>query len=90
MYLIKVVLPTPGDPMTKMDLPPSIKSLMISALPDTTRPTQHVKPIIWSFRLRIALIRCKDLLIFDRLTSEKSPTYIENLHQKHSNQAVTL
>lgn len=63
--------------MTKMDPPPSIKSLMISALPDTTRPTRHVRPIIWSLRLRIALIRCNDLLIPDRLSSEKSPTYIE-------------
>lgn len=89
MYLIKVVLPTPGDPMTKIDPPPSIKSLIISALPDTTRPTRHVRPIICSFRLRIALIRCKDLLIPDRLSSEKSPTLIEKIHLLISSNSST-
>lgn len=73
-YLIKVVLPTPGGPITKMEPPSSTKSCMISALPVTARPTRHVRPIICILRLRIALIRCKELLIPDRLSSENSPT----------------
>ena len=74
-YLIKVVLPTPGGPITKMEPPPSIKSLIISALPETARPTRQVRPMICILRFRIALMRCKELLIPDRLSSEKSPTY---------------
>lgn len=59
-YLIKVVLPTPGGPMTKMEPLPSVKSRTISALPETARPTLQVNPIISFFRFRIALIRCKE------------------------------
>lgn len=77
-YLINVVLPTPGGPMTKMEPPPSTKSRMISALPETERPTRQVRPIICILRFRIALIRCKDLSMPDRLSSEKSPTYTTN------------
>ena len=60
--------------MTKMEPPPSTKSRIIPALPDTARPTRQVRPMICIFRFRIALIRCKELLIPERLSSEKSPT----------------
>jgi hypothetical protein len=73
-YLINVVLPTPGGPITKMERPPSTKSRIIAALPDTARPTRQVRPMICILRFRMALIRCKELLIPERLSSENSPT----------------
>lgn len=90
VYLIKVVLPTPGGPITKMEPPPSIKSRMISALPETARPTRQVRPMICILRFRIALIRCKELLIPDRLSSEKSPTYIKGKKPYNSPQTFAL
>lgn len=77
--LINVVFPTPGGPITKMDPLLSTKSLIISALPDIARPTRQVRPIICIFRFLIALIRCRELLIPDLLSSEKSPTYISSV-----------
>ena len=74
MYLIRVVFPTPGGPITNIEPPLTTRSRIISALPDIARPTRQVRPIICDFRFRIALIRCNEWLIPDRLSSEKSPT----------------
>lgn len=76
--------------MTKMEPPPSIKSLIISALPETARPTRQVRPIICVLRFRMALIRCKELSIPERLSSEKSPTYKNQVHINisHNNHVI--
>lgn len=60
--------------MTKIEPPPSTKSRMISALPDTALPTRQVRPMICSLRFRIALMRCNELFIPERLSSENSLT----------------
>lgn len=86
MYLIKVVLPTPGGPITNIEPPPSTKSRMTSALPDIARPTRHVRPIICILRFRIALIRCRELSMPERLSSENSPTWTSQffMHQNYT------
>lgn len=74
MYLMRVVFPTPGGPITKMEPPPTTRSRIISALPDIARPTRQVRPIMLALRFRMALILCNEWLIPDRLSSEKLPT----------------
>ncbi len=69
-----VVLPTPGRPNMRIDLPVSTKSRIIPIVPNTARPTRQVKPIILPLRLRMALIRCKVCSIPARLSPPKFPT----------------
>ena len=73
-YLIIVVLPTPGGPMSNKEAPSLTKSCNNLALPEIARPTRQVRPIIAPLRFLMALIRCNVLLIPARLSTAKSPT----------------
>ena len=66
-----VVLPTPGRPKSKMELPVSTKSRIMVMVPYTARPMRQVKPIISPWRLRMALIRWRVRSIPARLSPLK-------------------
>lgn len=60
--------------MSNKEAPSLTKSCNKLALPDITRPTRQVKPIIAPFRFLIALMRCNVRLIPALLSMAKSPT----------------
>ena len=68
-----VVLPTPGRPSMRIDLPLSTKSRIMLIVPKTARPTRQVSPITSPRRLRMALIRWSVRSIPARLSPPKSP-----------------
>lgn len=84
MYLIRVVFPTPGGPITSIEPPLTTRSRIISALPEIARPTRQVRPIICALRFLMALIRCNEWLIPDRLSSENSPTCKQRANRQMS------
>ncbi len=66
-----VVLPTPGRPNIKIDLPLSTRSRIVAIVPNTARPTRQVRPITSPRRLRMALIRCRVCSMPARLSPPK-------------------
>ena len=63
-----VVLPTPGGPRKRMDLPDSTRSLIMSIVPVMARPTRQVKPIILPWRFLMQEILCRVRSIPARLS----------------------
>mmetsp|Transcript_28889 Transcript_28889/g.85550 ORF Transcript_28889/g.85550 Transcript_28889/m.85550 type:complete len:391 (+) Transcript_28889:929-2101(+) len=69
-----VVLPTPGAPSNSTELLLSTRSRIMSAWPDTARPTRHVSPTMSPRRLRSAEIRCSVPATPARLSWPNAPT----------------
>ena len=76
MSLMAVVLPTPGLPSRRIDLPDRATSAAMFALPAIALPTRHVNPTITPSLLRMQLIRCRHLSMPARLSPPKSLTCV--------------